>query len=121
VTETCLAMTIFRDEFDVKFIVMFGFLLFVKCFSWIGGGRVEFVGCPNGIHAIGADDGGGDLDGTTTSRTPDYVPYSAGEQLANLVCRLCGNGLACRYVYFGEGEAKYDGELAVIYLYYLVV
>ncbi|RPB01375.1 hypothetical protein L873DRAFT_679847 [Choiromyces venosus 120613-1] len=43
VTETCLAMTIFRDEFDVRFIVMFGVLLFVKCFSWIGGGRVEFM------------------------------------------------------------------------------
>jgi hypothetical protein len=43
VTETCLAMTIFRDEFDVRFIIMFGVLLFIKCFSWIGGGRVEFV------------------------------------------------------------------------------
>lgn len=43
VTETCLAMTIFRDEFDVRFIIMFGVLLFVKCFSWIGSGRVEFV------------------------------------------------------------------------------
>ncbi|PWW71614.1 hypothetical protein C7212DRAFT_303172 [Tuber magnatum] len=43
VTETCLAMTIFRDEFDVRFIVMFGVLLFIKCFSWIGGGRVEFM------------------------------------------------------------------------------
>ncbi|KAL7269778.1 E3 ubiquitin-protein ligase hrd1, partial [Rhizina undulata] len=43
VTETCLAMTIFRDEFDVKFIVMFGVLLFVKCFGWIAGGRVEFM------------------------------------------------------------------------------
>lgn len=43
VTETCLAMTIFRDEFDVRFIIMFGVLLFMKCFSWIGGGRVEFV------------------------------------------------------------------------------
>lgn len=43
VTETCLAMTIFRDEFDVRFIIMFGILLFVKCFSWIGAGRVEFM------------------------------------------------------------------------------
>lgn len=43
VTETCLAMTIFRDEFDVRFIIMFGVLLFVKCFSWIGAGRVEFM------------------------------------------------------------------------------
>lgn len=36
-------MTIFRDEFDVRFIIMFGVLLFVKCFSWIGAGRVEFM------------------------------------------------------------------------------
>lgn len=36
-------MTIFRDEFDVRFIIMFGALLFVKCFSWIGAGRVEFM------------------------------------------------------------------------------
>ncbi|KAA8908951.1 hypothetical protein FN846DRAFT_944168 [Sphaerosporella brunnea] len=43
VTETCLAMTIFRDEFDVRFIIMFGVLLFVKCFSWIGSGRVEIM------------------------------------------------------------------------------
>lgn len=43
VTETCLAMTIFRDEFDVRFIVMFGVLLFIKCFCWIGGSRVEFM------------------------------------------------------------------------------
>lgn len=46
VTETCLAATIFRDDFDIRFIVMFGVLLFIKCFSWIGGGRVEFVGYP---------------------------------------------------------------------------
>ena len=49
VTETCLAMTIFRDEFDVRFIIMFGVLLFIKCFSWIGGGRVEFVGSPRAV------------------------------------------------------------------------
>lgn len=36
-------MTIFRDEFDVRFIVMFGVLLFIKCFCWIGGSRVEFM------------------------------------------------------------------------------
>ena len=36
-------MTIFRDEFDVRFIIMFGVLLFIKCFSWIGAGRVEFM------------------------------------------------------------------------------
>lgn len=57
VTETCLAMTIFRDEFDVRFIIMFGVLLFVKCFSWIGGGRVEFVSAPGERYCRFRDDG----------------------------------------------------------------
>lgn len=43
VTETCLAMTIFRDEFGGAFIVMFTTLLFLKCFHWLGSDRVDFV------------------------------------------------------------------------------
>lgn len=43
ITETCLAMTIFRDEFDGRFIVMFTVLLFLKCFHWLGADRVDFV------------------------------------------------------------------------------
>lgn len=42
-TETCLAMTIFRDEFDVRFIVLFALLLLVKIFHWIVQDRVDFV------------------------------------------------------------------------------
>ncbi|RPD54199.1 hypothetical protein L227DRAFT_556717 [Lentinus tigrinus ALCF2SS1-6] len=41
VTESLLAFTIFRDEFDVPFLLMFGFLLFVKCFHWLMADRVE--------------------------------------------------------------------------------
>ncbi|EMD37767.1 hypothetical protein CERSUDRAFT_114430 [Gelatoporia subvermispora B] len=41
VTESLLAFTIFRDEFDVPFVLMFGFLLFVKCFHWLVADRVE--------------------------------------------------------------------------------
>jgi len=42
-TESLLAFTIFRDEFDVSFGIMFGFLLFVKCFHWLTSFRVEWV------------------------------------------------------------------------------
>ncbi|KAJ3152428.1 E3 ubiquitin-protein ligase synoviolin [Geranomyces michiganensis] len=43
VTETCLAMTIFRDQFDVRFIVLFALLLLVKIFHWIIQDRVDFM------------------------------------------------------------------------------
>ncbi|CAG8826144.1 28281_t:CDS:2, partial [Dentiscutata erythropus] len=42
VTETCLAMTIFRDEFDTRFVVTFTTLLFLKIFHWLCQDRVEF-------------------------------------------------------------------------------
>ncbi|KAL6308184.1 hypothetical protein BKA93DRAFT_765822 [Sparassis latifolia] len=41
VTESLLAFTIFRDDFDIPFVLMFGFLLFVKCFHWLAQDRVE--------------------------------------------------------------------------------
>ncbi|OZJ05982.1 hypothetical protein BZG36_01239 [Bifiguratus adelaidae] len=43
VTETCLAMTIFRDEFDARFVVTFTTLLFLKIFHWLCADRVEFM------------------------------------------------------------------------------
>ena len=43
VTESLLAFTIFRDDFDIPFVVMFGFLLFIKCFHWLMADRVESV------------------------------------------------------------------------------
>ncbi|KAJ7251772.1 hypothetical protein B0H12DRAFT_633127 [Mycena haematopus] len=43
ITESLLAFTIFRDEFDTTFVVMFGFLLFVKSFHWIAGDRIEWM------------------------------------------------------------------------------
>ncbi|KAJ7497124.1 hypothetical protein FB451DRAFT_218163 [Mycena latifolia] len=43
VTESLLAFTIFRDEFDTTFVVMFGFLLFVKSFHWIAADRIEWM------------------------------------------------------------------------------
>ncbi|TPX37914.1 hypothetical protein SeLEV6574_g07828 [Synchytrium endobioticum] len=43
VTETCLAMTIFRDDFDVRFISLFVVLLLVKMFHWLSQDRVDFM------------------------------------------------------------------------------
>ena len=43
VTESLLAFTIFRDEFDIPFALMFGFLLFIKCFHWLLSDRIEWV------------------------------------------------------------------------------
>ena len=43
VTETCLAMTIFRGEIGGWFLVMFFSLLAAKVWGWIGEGRVEVL------------------------------------------------------------------------------
>lgn len=43
VTETCLAMTIFRGEIGASFLVMFFALLAGKVWGWIGEGRVEIL------------------------------------------------------------------------------
>ncbi|KAK6338137.1 E3 ubiquitin-protein ligase hrd1 [Orbilia brochopaga] len=43
ITETFLAMTIFRDEFRGEFVAMFTVLLFLKCFHWLATSRVEFI------------------------------------------------------------------------------
>src|SRR5271170_7969645 len=48
VTETFLAMTVFRDEFNTRFVVMFISLLFVKCFHWICQDRIDYVRVPQG-------------------------------------------------------------------------
>ncbi|KAF6760034.1 synoviolin 1 isoform b [Ephemerocybe angulata] len=43
ITESLLAFTIFRDEFDTPFACMFGFLLFVKSFHWLASDRIEWM------------------------------------------------------------------------------
>ncbi|KAG8843156.1 E3 ubiquitin-protein ligase hrd1 [Tulasnella sp. 330] len=43
VTESLLAFTIFRDEFDTPFVVMFVVLLFLKCFHWILADRIDWM------------------------------------------------------------------------------
>ncbi|GAA5840369.1 hypothetical protein JCM9279_002360 [Rhodotorula babjevae] len=41
ITETLLALTIFRDDFDSSFVVLFVSLLFLKVFHWLAADRVE--------------------------------------------------------------------------------
>jgi len=43
VMETCLAMTIFREEFNVGFVAMFTVLTFIKVFHWLLQDRVDFI------------------------------------------------------------------------------
>ena len=43
VTETCLAMTVFRGEIGLMFLAMFFSLLTGKVWGWIGEGRVEVL------------------------------------------------------------------------------
>lgn len=43
VTETCLAMTIFREEFDSTFFLFFTLLLTVKIFHWLAQDRIEYM------------------------------------------------------------------------------
>lgn len=43
VTETCLAFTIFRDDFSPKFVALFTLLLLLKCFHWLGDDRVDYM------------------------------------------------------------------------------
>jgi len=43
VTETCLAFTVFRDDFSPRFVALFTLLLFIKCFHWLAEDRVDFV------------------------------------------------------------------------------
>ncbi len=42
-TETCLAFTVFRDDFSPHFVALFAVLLFLKCFHWLLEDRVDYV------------------------------------------------------------------------------
>ncbi|TXT10974.1 hypothetical protein VHUM_01725 [Vanrija humicola] len=42
-TESLLALTIFSNAFSIPFALMYGLLVFLKCFHWITADRVEYV------------------------------------------------------------------------------
>lgn len=43
ITESLLAMTIFRDDFGTNFVILFVTLLFLKVFHWLSADRVEYM------------------------------------------------------------------------------
>ena len=43
ITETCLAFTVFREDFSTKFVAIFTVLLFLKAFHWLVEDRVDYV------------------------------------------------------------------------------
>jgi len=43
ITETCLAMTIFREEFNFRFVTLFTALLFLKIFHWLMQDRISYM------------------------------------------------------------------------------
>ncbi|ORX36259.1 hypothetical protein BD324DRAFT_580854 [Kockovaella imperatae] len=43
VTESLLALTIFRRDFSISFVIMYGTLLFLKCFHWITADRIDYM------------------------------------------------------------------------------
>lgn len=43
ITETCLAFTVFRDDFSPRFVALFTFLLFMKAFHWLIEDRVDYM------------------------------------------------------------------------------
>ena len=48
ITETCLAFTVFRDDFSARFVALFTFLLFMKAFHWLIEDRVDYVSTYDG-------------------------------------------------------------------------
>lgn len=43
ILETFLAMSVFREDFGISFLVLFSVLLFFKIFHWVAKDRVDFV------------------------------------------------------------------------------
>merc|ERR1712018_614909 len=43
VTETCLAFTVFKDDFSPKFVALFTLLIFLKSFHWLAEDRVDYM------------------------------------------------------------------------------
>ncbi|XXQ35407.1 RING-type E3 ubiquitin transferase [Plasmodiophora brassicae] len=50
VTETCLALTTFRQDIDFVGVFLFASLLFFKCFHWLLASRVDHVSRSQDVH-----------------------------------------------------------------------
>lgn len=114
IPESLLAFTMFRDELDVPFAFMFGFLLFVKCFHWLMADRVEWV-CH--IQLRGIILAHIYIDGSNAlSRAVDALPHSNQHAVLHSMGRgLCDVYRRSReYVgqrYHGYGVIRERGEI----------
>jgi len=52
ITETCLALTIFREELNLRVAIMFTGLLFSKIFHWLCDSRVEYMEHTDGMSKM---------------------------------------------------------------------
>jgi hypothetical protein len=43
ISETFLAMTVFRDEFNSRFLLQLTLMLISKCFHWLQEDRIDYV------------------------------------------------------------------------------
>lgn len=53
-TETLLALTIFKDDFESTFVALCVGLLFLKVFHWLASDRVEMVSTHNATQPLAA-------------------------------------------------------------------
>lgn len=49
-TESLLALTIFQKNFSAGFLMFYGVLVFLKCFHWVSGDRVDYVSSLDRLH-----------------------------------------------------------------------
>jgi hypothetical protein len=75
VTETLLAMSIFRDDFDVKFLLLFAVLLGAKCFHWLNASRVDYVSGYGEVLSVGVVTNIG-VDGPESTCFSSLIPRS---------------------------------------------
>ena len=104
VTESLLAFTIFRDEFDIPLGVMFGFLLFVKSFHWLLSDRIEWVqtfSCHSTMYSLSADEP------NALSRSDHLVPHTNQWIILHVMAYECRNVSLCRGKYFKQWSWSY--------------
>lgn len=84
IMETCLALTIFREEFNMGFVGMFTLLTFVKVGGWWRGG----CSCAHWL----ASGGVAGPTPTTLSSTPAHTSSTASQTSATAGVPLAGGG-----------------------------
>lgn len=109
-TETCLAMTIFRDEFDIQFVIVFTTLLFLKIFHWLCQDRVEYVSIVRTGSSLCSElTRYYFIDGADTRSTCEF-PRSYDLTHVSIVGHRLSISQSCHLNYHGE-RPKYDDHV----------